>query len=94
MAAGAAAARVARAFSLIELTSVSDVTAQAGTWPRTRLLVSCMFPKLAFAAQILGISLWCGAATSGYATDAPAPAVATVSASRTYIQRGFPVGRH
>ena len=46
-----------------------------------------MFSKLTFAAHILGMALWCGAATSGYTTDAPARAVATVSASGAHIQR-------
>lgn len=48
-----------------------------------------MFNKLAFAAHIFGIALWCGAATSGYTTDAPAPTVVTVSASGAHIQRNL-----
>jgi hypothetical protein len=45
-----------------------------------------MFNKLALAAHIFGVALWCGAATSGYATDAPAPTAITVAASRAHIQ--------
>jgi hypothetical protein len=39
-----------------------------------------MIKKLTFPANLLGIALWCGAATSGYAADVPAQPVPAVVA--------------
>jgi hypothetical protein len=50
---------------------------RSGSQPRTQPLPTGMINKLTFAAHILGMVLWCGAATSGYAADAPAPVPAT-----------------
>jgi len=51
-------------------------------------LVIFMFNKLAFVAYIFGAALWCGAAASGHATDAPAPAVAVTAMPRRVVGAG------
>jgi hypothetical protein len=40
-----------------------------------------MINKLTLVAHILGMAVWCGAATSGHAADAAAPRVPAVSVS-------------
>jgi hypothetical protein len=43
--------------------------------------------KLAVAAHILGMALWCAAATSGRVADAPASLAPMVSVSQTAPRR-------
>jgi hypothetical protein len=38
-----------------------------------------MLSKFTFAAHILGMVLWCGAATSGHTVDVPAPVPVSVN---------------
>jgi hypothetical protein len=53
-----------------------------------------MISKLAFAGHILGMAMWCGAATSGHAVDTPGLTVPSVSVSQPPRRQPWVLGRH
>jgi len=57
---------------------------------RLRPLTKRMINKLTFAAHILGVAVWCGAAAAGRAADTPAPPVPAVSASQAVRRQERP----